>query len=190
MADMEEKLNQLLSDPASMQKVLNLASGILGAQKGQSPAAPAETDHAPPGAEGGGLDLSALLRSLGSPKEAAAGEGVSAPAEPVPAAPAGAGETESGLDLNGLLRSLGGAGQGQPENTGGENGGGLDLAALPKLMQAFSGDTNYLKPEKDNLLKALKPYFGDRRAPEIDRAVKMANLARAAQDTLGGFFRR
>ena len=47
MADMEEKLNQLLSDPASMQKVLNLASGILGAQKGQSPAAPAETDHAP-----------------------------------------------------------------------------------------------------------------------------------------------
>ena len=34
MADMEEKLNQLLSDPASMQKVLNLASGILGAQKG------------------------------------------------------------------------------------------------------------------------------------------------------------
>ena len=50
MADMEEKLNQLLSDPASMQKVLNLASGILGAQKGQSPAAPAETDHAPPGA--------------------------------------------------------------------------------------------------------------------------------------------
>ena len=53
MADMEEKLNQLLSDPASMQKVLNLASGILGAQKGQSPAAPAETDHAPPGARRG-----------------------------------------------------------------------------------------------------------------------------------------
>jgi hypothetical protein len=57
-------------------------------------------------------------------------------------------------------------------------------------MQAFSGETNYLKQEKVNLLRALKPYLGQRRAPEIDRAVKMANLARAAQDTLGGFLRR
>ena len=57
-------------------------------------------------------------------------------------------------------------------------------------MMAFSGDANYLKPEKVNLLRALKPYLGQRRAPDIDRAVKMANLARAAQEALGGLQRR
>lgn len=91
------------------------------------------------------------------------------------------------------MASLGGKTGGGGESAGSGEvpaPGGFDIAALPKLMQAFSGDTNYLKPEKVNLLKALKPYFGDRRGPEIDRAVKMANLARAAQSTLGGFLRR
>ena len=66
----------------------------------------------------------------------------------------------------------------------------MDPALLPRLMMAFSGDANYLKPEKVNLLRALKPYLGQRRAPDIDRAVKMANLARAAQEALGGLQRR
>lgn len=174
MAELEDKLNQILSNPDSMKKVMELASGLMSAQKagGAGPAAQ------PPGSEGsggaGGAPLGALAPNGGSP-------------------PSGGG----GLDLSSLLASLAGkreAGQ----SKGGDPApaeevpapGGFDVAALPRLMQAFSGETNYLKQEKVNLLRALKPYLGQRRAPEIDRAVKMANLARAAQDTLGGFLRR
>ncbi len=182
MADMEEKLGQLLSDPESMQKVLNLASGIMSAQKSSNTSEAAPGGGAP---AGGGLDLSSLLASL-SKKPADSAAPPASDAGGAAAAPSG-----GGMDLSSLMASLGGKTGG--ENTGGGEvpaPGGFDIAALPKLMQAFSGDTNYLKPEKVNLLKALKPYFGERRGPEIDRAVKMANLARAAQSTLGGFLRR
>lgn len=171
MAELEDKLNQILSNPDSMKKVMELASGLMSAQKagGTGPAAQAPGSEGSGGAlpealapgggsppsGGGGLDLSSLLASLAGKREAGQSKGGDpAPAEEVPAP------------------------------------GGFDIAALPRLMQAFSGETNYLKQEKVNLLRALKPYLGQRRAPEIDRAVKMANLARAAQDTLGGFLRR
>ena len=177
MAELEDKLNQILSNPDSMKKVMDLASGLMSAQKaGGSRSAEPQA----PCPEGGGRDLGALLGSM------APGGGQSPPAS-------GGG----GLDLSSLLASLAGK-----RETGQASGGdppsaeevpapgGFDIAALPRLMQAFSGETNYLKQEKVNLLRALKPYLGQRRAPEIDRAVKMANLARAAQDTLGGFLRR
>lgn len=172
MAELEDKLNQILSNPDSMKKVMDLASGLMSAQQNGSTASQQTT-----GQPGG---LSGLLGTLGQGNS------------PAPAASGG------GMDLSALLASLsgkkGGGGEQQAE-AGGSPGeapapGGFDVAVLPKLMQAFSGDTNYLKQEKVNLLRALKPYFGQRRGPEIDRAVKVANLARAAQDTLGGFLRR
>lgn len=177
MAELEEKLNQILSNPDSMKKVMDLASGLMSAQQNNNAAS--QQASAPQGS-----DLSGLLGSLGKGNASAA-----------PPAASGGG----GMDLSTLLASLSGKKGG---SQGGENGeeapspgevpapGGFDMAVLPKLMQAFSGDTNYLKQEKVNLLRALKPYFGQRRGPEIDRAVKVANLARAAQDTLGGFLRR
>ena len=174
MAELEDKLNQILSNPDSMKKVMDLASGLMSAQKAGG-AGQAEAQAPKP--EGGGRDLGALLGS------AAPGGGQNPPS------------SGGGLDLSSLLASLSGKGSGPgaaEEPPAGEvpAPGGFDIAALPKLMQAFSGEANYLKQEKVNLLRALKPYFGQRRAPEIDRAVKMANLARAAQDTLGGFLRR
>lgn len=191
MPEMEEKLGQLFSDPESMQKIMSLAQGLMSAQKsGDAPPQTQALTPAPTGGDGPGLDLSGLLASLGKQNT---------PSQPqAPAENQGAG---NGLDLSSLLSALGKGGGGSGASageSGGSSGGGgggalgnFDLAALPKLMQAFSGDTNYLKSEKVNLLKALKPYLGSSgRGPDIDRAVKMANLARAAKSALGGFLRR
>ena len=64
--------------------------------------------------------------------------------------------------------------------------GGLGgLSMLPEIMQALSGDKTYIDENKLNLIKAIKPYMASERAGEIDRAIKMANTAKAAKNILG-----
>ena len=67
-------------------------------------------------------------------------------------------------------------------------GGGPGLsslaAALPPLLQAFSGSGSFIKPEKLNLIRALKPYLSEERGSSIDRAIRMANVAQAAKSAL------
>ena len=61
MAELEDKLNQILSNPDSMKKVMDLASGLMSAQKaGGSRSAEPQA----PGPEGDGRDLGALLGSM------------------------------------------------------------------------------------------------------------------------------
>ncbi|MBM6918454.1 hypothetical protein [Intestinimonas butyriciproducens] len=188
MADIQDALQKLFSDPESMKKVTDLAAGLAPALQKQDAApspspdfgglgalfpSPAQTPK-PPSEEPKSGDLSSLLASLG--------KSLSSP-------PAGNEQKkEGGLDLSSLFSLFGKGSSSAEENT--EKQRGMDPALLPRLMMAFSGDANYLKPEKVNLLRALKPYLGQRRAPDIDRAVKMANLARAAQEALGGLERR
>lgn len=162
MADMENKLNEMLSNPEAMKKVLDLASGLAGVSQNQAAPA-AQADPAPSAPDSASApDLSALFSMLG-------GASSSAPAEPT------AQTAETAAADAGALGSLMDK---------------VNLSSLPKLMDALSGKPNYLKPEKVNLLKALKPYLSASRAPNVDRAVKMANLAKAAQDALGGIIRR
>ena len=188
MADIQDTLQKLFSDPESMKKVTDLAAGLAPALQesvaSQSPppasgglgglfGSPDQTNPPPSGEQNSG-DISSLLASLG--------KGLSStPAENEQ-------KKEGGLDLSSLSSLFGKGSSSAEENT--EKQSGMDPALLPRLMMAFSGDANYLKPEKVNLLRALKPYLGQRRAPDIDRAVKMANLARAAQEALGGLQRR
>ena len=69
-----------------------------------------------------------------------------------------------------------------------DSGGGPGLsslaAALPSLLQAFSGSGSFIKPEKLNLIRALKPYLSEERGSSIDRAIRMANVAQAAKSAL------
>lgn len=78
-----------------------------------------------------------------------------------------------------------------PPQTGGPDGSGLGSIAsvLPTLMQAFSGNGNFIKPEKLNLIKAFKPYMTAEHGGDIDRAIRMANIARAAKSALSALGR-
>lgn len=70
------------------------------------------------------------------------------------------------------------ADQGQPFGLG-------SLATvLPPLLQALSGRSDLVKPEKLNLVRAIKPYLSDGRSPGVDRAIRMANVALAAKSAL------
>lgn len=67
-------------------------------------------------------------------------------------------------------------------------GSGFSLGSLaeilPPILQALSGNGDLIKPEKANLVRAFKPYLSETRSPEIDRAIRMANVARAAKKAL------
>lgn len=67
--------------------------------------------------------------------------------------------------------------------SGGPNLGNL-AAAIPPLLQAMSGNGSFIKPEKLNLIRALKPYLSEERGTSIDRAIRMANVAQAAKTAL------
>ena len=58
------------------------------------------------------------------------------------------------------------------------------VAMLPQLMQAFSGQGNLLSNERVNLLKAMRPYLKETRLGSIDRALKMANVTKAATSAM------
>ena len=57
-------------------------------------------------------------------------------------------------------------------------------AALPPILQAPSGKGEFIKPEKLNLIKALKPYMSATRGDSIERAIRMANIAQATKSAL------
>lgn len=58
------------------------------------------------------------------------------------------------------------------------------LAALPQLMDAMSGKADLVKAEKVNLVRAIKPYLPGERAAGVDRAIRLANMTKAAQNAL------
>lgn len=173
MAEIDDRLSQMLADPDSMKKVMDIASSIMAQRKESAatepdeaaPPAPIEAQPIevqsvePPAA--GGLDLSSILQMVGPMLGGMGGSG-SSPSSDTDAA--------SSAPPSGLGSIL----------------SGIDISELPKIMQAISGKNAYIKPEKVNLLNALKPYFGEERTPSIDRAVKMANLAKVAKNALGG----
>lgn len=190
MADMEDKLGKMLSDPESMKKVMDLASSIMGAQSNHAPAdfSPAENADNFAGSNensnsletpsaSGGLDLSSILQMLGPTLGGLKSEGSQPNLEQERAPNEASADSSPFGGIGDMLGGLGGIGDAL---------GNIDIAELPKIMQAFSGKNAYIKPEKVNLLNALKPYLGGSRTGSIDRAVKMANLAKAAKNALGG----
>lgn len=136
MAELEEKLGQLLGDEAGLKKILDTAS--------------------------------ALLSNSGDEKGA---QGASVP------------EAGAAPDLSGLLSSILGSG-----GSSGTPDGQSSIAsalALPQLLGTLTGKNSYIKEDKLNLVKAMKPYLAQERAGSVDRAIRLANLAKATKAALG-----
>lgn len=150
MADLDDRLDRLISDQESMRKVLETAKTILAQRDSAASVSvsdPPTKAEAPPQSP----DLSSLLSTIMDQQAAVQSqkEGLDAP-EP---------QTQA---------------QGMPA-----------LAAiLPQLMQAMSGQGNLVKQERVTLLRAMRPYLKDTRLSSIDRALRMANMTKAATAAL------
>ena len=55
---------------------------------------------------------------------------------------------------------------------------------LPQLMQAMSGEGNMIKQERVALLRAIRPYLKENRVQSLDRALRIANMTKAASTAL------
>jgi hypothetical protein len=124
MAQLEERLSELLSDDESRQQILRLASML----KNSSSEPNNERVQA----------------------ESAVNESVEKPSEP---------------DSNDKMGAI--------------------FAALPNLLQAMSGSGEGLDGKKVNLIRAISPYISSSRGDYIERAIRLASVAKAARDTLG-----
>ncbi|MEA4921273.1 MAG: hypothetical protein VB078_10200 [Clostridiaceae bacterium] len=143
-------------------KALSMASEIFAASKGAVPSSnPAKTEATHAEANNGNPpsneELAAMLAQLLASKGS---QGQTTAPQDEASSAAASSETSAGSGLSGIA------------------------AMLPTLMQAMSGNGNFIKPEKLNLIKALKPYMSDTRGGSIDRAIKMANIAQAAKSAL------
>lgn len=93
-----------------------------------------------------------------------------------------------------LMGGESGAKQESPESGGGEGGGlaslarsflggdgdmGIDPAALGRISRALSSGGEKDR-EKRALLEAMKPYLSPKRREKMDKAMKLAKLARIA----------
>ena len=141
MADLDERLSQLLSDPAAMERLTELARVIQTRQNSADPAAVTPQSFSATPEES--TPLTAVLSNLLS-------------AQPAPEVPQSAPQESPSGPASPLL------------------------TLLPQLMQALSGNGDFVKRERVNLLQAMRPYLKDRRTDSIERAIKMANITKAA----------
>lgn len=155
MADLNERLDRLIADQDSMKKVLEMARTILAQRDSSASESAAQaTPSAPPEAEGK-PELSALL-------SAALSQSGSSTGTPPPEAPTAQADMSQSADPG--IPAL--------------------AAILPQLMQAMSGQGNLIKQERVTLLQAMRPYMKESRLSSLDRALRMANMTKAAANVL------
>lgn len=146
MADLDERLNQLLSDQDTVNRILELARLIQAQRDSQNPEpvnpSVSEQQSVEP-------DLNVLLSTVLS-----AQSHQSSPQS----------ETMLENDRAASVSPL--------------------VALLPQLMQAMSGQGNLIKSERVNLIQAMRPYLKENRLQNIDRAIKMANVTKAATSAI------
>lgn len=149
MADLDERLDQLITDQESMRKVLEMAKTILAQRDSAEPASAIEPEPATPGTTPA-PELSSLLSNLMSQ-------------QPTPTPPENMAAAQPQQPLQGMSALA---------------------AVLPQLMQAMSGQSDLVKQERVTLLRAMRPYMKDTRLGSIDRALRMANMTKAATAAL------
>jgi len=148
MADLDERLTQLLSDPDTVNKILAVANAIQAQRDSIHPeqtkqdVSPQQNTNEP--------DLSALLSSLLT-EQPLSSEDVKHDATPT-------------AEPNTALPPI--------------------AAILPQLLQAMSGQGNLIKQERVELLRAMRPYLKENRLQSIERALKMANVTKAATSAM------
>ena len=129
-----------------------------------------------------------MARAILSQRESAP----SAPSSPAPAAAAGAPPASAAdpAGLTAMLSAMLKAGDAAPGGAALPAAAGSAMqqsplaALLPQLMTLFSGQGDLVKSERLDLLRAMKPYLKESRISSIDRAVKMANMTKAAASAM------
>lgn len=162
MPELDEKLSRLISDDDKMKKVLDMASSIMG-QKSESTSDEAKTTPSQ-SQEGGDIAsiLSAILSKNPSSQETAAASD----------SDAGTAQSFQESQANGS----------QPSSS--QTGMAALMSVLPQILQAINGNANLIKSERVNLVKAIAPYMAEKRVGSVERAIKMANMTKAAQSAL------
>ena len=178
MAEFDEKLNALLSNPDSMAQIMQMAQSLsanLGsgqpsvAPSGPVPAqAPVGPPPPPPAGDAApAFDLAGLLGSLLGGQSGQQGQGPVSPTPPPPPPP-----STGGPDL---LSSLGGM------------LGGMDpkmmLRLLP-LVQEFAQGQN---TQAAQLLHALRPFLKEERQGKVDRALQLARMIHIGKKFFAGW---
>lgn len=177
MDDISAKLNEILSDPQSMQQIQNIM-GSLGMNQEQNSGG---NNAIPQPATGGMPDLSALngiLGSMGGTGQNQSG-GASVP---------NTGGMPDLSALSGLLGSMGG--MGGNTNTAPASApaapspmGGDDAANTAQMMATISRIAPMLRKanEEDDstrFLRALRPLLGEARRKKLDESIKMMQMMR------------
>lgn len=153
MADLDERLNRLISDQESIKKVLEMAQAIL-AQRECTVPEPATPQPVPfseseTSGDASAHNLSSMLSAL-FPQQATSEPHAS-----------------------------------QPSENGVQNATMSPIASvLPLLLSALSGQSSLIKNERVELLRAMRPYLKENRLDSIDRALKMANMTKAATSAI------
>ena len=157
MAEFEEKLNALLSNPESMAQVMQMAQSLSANMGGQGAAA--SGNSAPP--------------QPPAPQAQSFSQAAPPPAQPA----SGGGDLFSALAGGGgdVLSSLGGM------------LGGLDpklIARLLPLVQELGSGQN---SEAVALLQALRPFLKTERQEQVERALHLAKLIHIAKKFFAGW---
>lgn len=167
MPQASEMLSKLLANEDNAKRFLELATA-LSAQNTAPAANPPPAPQSTQPAQGTGApDMQQIIASLLAQR----GEGHSQGAQGSDAAPPVRDDDET------------------PAEGGAASNFSVIAEMLPQLLQAMNGDGSTLPSEKVNLVQAIRPYAGGR-ANSIDRAVKMAGIAKAAKSALSILGRR
>lgn len=155
MADLNERLDRLIADRDSMKKVLEMARTILAQRDSSASESAAQTTPSVSPESEDRPELSALLSAALSQSGASSGAA---------AAEASAAQADMSQDTGPGIPAL--------------------AAILPQLMQAMSGQGDLIKQERVTLVQAMRPYMKESRLSSIDRALRMANMTKAAANVL------
>jgi len=156
MAELEEKLNSILSDPEAMGQIVSIAKALTGEDAGrqsQPQPAPAPAD--------GYVPVESEQPPSGSP----------APAQD------GAAQQPDWSAVLGLLSSLSGGASADPSSNPLSALGDLDPKLVSAAVRLFS-EYSAADDRKIALLTALKPFLKEERYARVDKAVQIAKLSR------------
>ena len=160
MDDLAGKLNEILNNPAEMEKFQQMANNLLGQMNHEQQSNIAEQSPQQNNQSqnnGGGIDLSQLAGLLGQQS-----------------APAQTSQTNNNNSL-GALSSLGGLGNALGALGG--NGNGVSPEMLNTIMK-IAPLLGTLNQEDDNtrLLHALRPLLKSERQKKLDEAIKIMRM--------------
>ena len=182
MAEFDDKLNSLLSNPEAMNQIMKMSQSLMGgegqAQSGDfsgNPGGPAESGSPPPVQPSEGSWGAQQNGGFPPPPSASAGAGQRAPDWEQPAAGSWGSPSQSASPHSGQtgpdLSFLSGLGNIDPKTV---------ASLLPVLRELGEAQNSNAR----QLLFALRPYLKPERQDKVERALQLARLFRVGKKFL------